>query len=539
MPVVTSPVGSQRSTDQRRVYVPRIPVRNSSTPDALAPGSPESTSTIGTYLTADTAQTVSTNVTTPPPSEVGSLPQSPSSYQPSSSSSLRSPRSPAPQTAAAKKKGSLLGFFSVKEPSSAAFAQLETQLKKQGTNQHGRVNPVGMPGVSSSKLPPTVPKVNSKWDGVPEAVRQKEKEKDKEKDKTFSQNRQSFTPSGRSLSAGPLSAGRDRRFSASTLGSFSSRGGPADRSSIFVTEHGNASGSSSFRSKADSTSLSSGSETRDFTKTFAVQSLKSPSTTTLPEISYHFPEEEIPDLPEIPRRIKEDSDIKTPLKPLFVPPRSTPTVLPTVIERLAEPPDHTNSPSLTSSEPSPVTPITPPPFQGTDRHHEGTPKNDNIKSTVISLPSDEQVMVMSSGANVLGPPATAKRKVRTQGFLAGEAEPLRLPDDDEESSPTSILKTRDSTPRRTTAPSRPPISSYFRVSDIDLEKRPDSSRMRLGLRASMRSGDAAPWETNGQSRDQDGEVERNLTPTPTSPQNAKGLFKPGKLGLFNRENSEK
>ncbi|KAL8673183.1 MAG: hypothetical protein Q9168_002375 [Polycauliona sp. 1 TL-2023] len=66
-----------------------------------------------------------------------------------------------------KKSSSVFKFFSVKEPSSQAFEAYQEQMKKRGTTQTGRANAVGLPGVSSAKLPPTVPKVNSKWDGVP------------------------------------------------------------------------------------------------------------------------------------------------------------------------------------------------------------------------------------------------------------------------------------------------------------------------------------------------------------------------------------
>ncbi|KAL9010871.1 MAG: hypothetical protein Q9173_004234 [Seirophora scorigena] len=66
---------------------------------------------------------------------------------------------------------SFFNFLSVKEPSTQAFEAYHEQMKKRGTTQSGRANAVGLPGVSSAKLPPTVPKVNSKWDGVPQTAK--------------------------------------------------------------------------------------------------------------------------------------------------------------------------------------------------------------------------------------------------------------------------------------------------------------------------------------------------------------------------------
>ncbi|KAL8994001.1 MAG: hypothetical protein Q9169_005916 [Polycauliona sp. 2 TL-2023] len=76
-----------------------------------------------------------------------------------------------------KKSSSVFKFFSVKEPSTQAFEAYQEQMKKRGTTQAGRANAVGLPGVSSAKLPPTVPKVNSKWDGVPQPAKEKVKER--------------------------------------------------------------------------------------------------------------------------------------------------------------------------------------------------------------------------------------------------------------------------------------------------------------------------------------------------------------------------
>ena len=105
----------------------------------------------------------------------------------SGSSSLRSSTNPStssltPRTpnnaSKQKKKGFFSGLFDVKEPSAQALIDYQKKLLKQG---NGQVTAVSLPGVSSAKLPPTVPKTNSKWDGVPQTVKKREKYHEKSK----------------------------------------------------------------------------------------------------------------------------------------------------------------------------------------------------------------------------------------------------------------------------------------------------------------------------------------------------------------------
>ncbi|MCJ1466706.1 hypothetical protein MMC07_005326 [Pseudocyphellaria aurata] len=81
--------------------------------------------------------------------------------------------SPAPQEKIPKKRGGLFGFLSVKEPSRQAFDHYQRQMCEKSASNNGRPGAVGVRGVSSAKLPPGVPKVNTKWDGIPQAVRGK------------------------------------------------------------------------------------------------------------------------------------------------------------------------------------------------------------------------------------------------------------------------------------------------------------------------------------------------------------------------------
>lgn len=85
-----------------------------------------------------------------------------------------------------KKKGrGLLNFLTVKEPSTKAFEEFAAQQRRE-LKERGAERPFG---VSSKKLPPGVPKVNSKWDGLPDdkrdlikaIERQRKKEQEREK----------------------------------------------------------------------------------------------------------------------------------------------------------------------------------------------------------------------------------------------------------------------------------------------------------------------------------------------------------------------
>jgi len=75
-----------------------------------------------------------------------------------------------------KKKGSVFGFLSLKEPSQLALEQYAEAQRKQ-LGERGTSTPTSRPsdnGYTSKKLPSTVPKVNSKWDGKPEGIRHRQ-----------------------------------------------------------------------------------------------------------------------------------------------------------------------------------------------------------------------------------------------------------------------------------------------------------------------------------------------------------------------------
>jgi hypothetical protein len=72
---------------------------------------------------------------------------------------------PMSSTPAKKKKGGMLGFLSLKEPSANALAAYADSQRKQASEKGKSV--VGLGGVSQAKLPSHIPKTNSKWDGLP------------------------------------------------------------------------------------------------------------------------------------------------------------------------------------------------------------------------------------------------------------------------------------------------------------------------------------------------------------------------------------
>lgn len=85
-----------------------------------------------------------------------------------------------------KKRNSLLGRLSLKEPSTSAFEKFAKQQQKQAASKGGRMTAVGLPGISSQKMPPDVPKVNSKWDGLPSPVTEKTEHRNAHRDSVFS-----------------------------------------------------------------------------------------------------------------------------------------------------------------------------------------------------------------------------------------------------------------------------------------------------------------------------------------------------------------
>ena len=395
------------------------------------------------------------------------------------SPSLLPPKIPPPK----KRGGSFLKMFTIKEPSSQAFEDYQKQMLKKGASKNGRVAPVGMPGVSSAKLPPTVPKVNSKWDGVPLAVKEREKEKE-------SAMRQSMSGYSHSTNSSTSDATHSRP---------SSRGasqGPMDHRRNGKLAFNQSTGNLSDMYGWENRSASSGSVAKDF----AFEN-ETPST--------------------------QEADF-TSFFPRYIPPSPSPASLPKPTSAdLTLPPEHSASPALTPNDSSPATPSPHP----SPRIIVASPCSvqdlkDDIKTTTLEIPPDtEQVIIKSSGVNILGPPASARRKPKPQPFPAGEAEEMKLPREDAPLRP--ILK-RDSKPRTVDTVPRSPQPTTAPDSELEMSKRPNSARERLGLGVSMKGSTSAPWNSSENTTEEVGGDGASTS------QGAQKLKRMSRISLFSR-----
>ena len=393
--------------------------------------------------------------------------------------------------------------------------------------EHGELSARAIPGVSSATMPDTVPKVNSKWDGRPGSGRLKD-------------SRGRGTTGTKSTSSG--SSARSRSTEPSDRDYASSRGDrpePWQSSSTFSelaeSSINRYSGPRTPASDAPQSSAKGSLSPNVLGKmprphSAGSHSLRSPSGSSLPPITFFFPDQ-ISDPPVLPLKSKTDTQVHAalPTRPkseVIVKSRHQ-------VSTVAGPPpdallNNIPYPGATS-EASPATPIsTYAPIRTADSARHG--EDDRI-ITSFWQPNPEEVLRLFSGKNVLGPPAVAKREESppTKAFLAGEARPLEIPDDDPEHSQSGH-------PREGLAAS--PIQSNLAQLHQNLEKRPDSSRARLGLRASMIvNGDTLPWQS--QENIMDGHTSaRDVTSSspkiPTSPKSKSKGF-----GIFGKDKAER
>lgn len=108
-----------------------------------------------------------------------------------------------------KKKRGVLGFLTLKEPSTSAWAEFAEAEKSKARQKGVDTTENGIPGVSTQKLPDHVPKVNSKWDGLPDSAKRKSVESKSSsripRDSTISSStRQSHWTAITSVSAGSI-----------------------------------------------------------------------------------------------------------------------------------------------------------------------------------------------------------------------------------------------------------------------------------------------------------------------------------------------
>lgn len=477
-----------RSTDWKPGHVPKLSYRNSATVESLPSATTAKTPTI-----EEIPKTAGSETKSKTSSSTGRRIGSDNSLRPIRSRgndrATINAKSPV-ASAAQKKKGLFGGLFVSKEPTALALERMAAQLEAQ----HGELSARAIPGVSSSKLPQHVPKVNTKWDGVPEALKERERVM---KEKARAAKRQSLAPSTRSRSVeGSRQANArpdqrqslEKRSSSSTLSSFDSRGRAGQqRTSQFSSSDGIRS-----RSKTPSSDPGRGRRSVQPASTKS-QSLRSPSGSSLPPITAFFPNE-IPSQSSLPARFKSVSShtvgsqtTNSTGRTRFEPTESTIDVVP----------EHSSSPDGTPLDRSPVTPS--PMVQ----HHSSEPSI--LPDEAIFASSVPDVLSTSASATIL-----RKEQPPRDAFLAGEARPFELPDDQLGPGPAveSDLPHRRS-PNLSSKALVPELPAHTRVQQ-DLEKRPDSSRARLGLRASMLvRADQAPWDWQDFDKGSDSERTAN------------------------------
>lgn len=421
----------------------------------------ESVSSASTGLTRSTA---STTPTSPLQSDFCPSPRSPPSEMSLPSSPRQSsfgPSRKAPSNLNKKGSNFFSGLFGVKEPSAQALQDYERQLKKHG---RGRVSAVGMPGLSSAKLPATVPKVNSKWDGVPRTLKEREKHSDAGRQSTPGLSRRpGSSRSGASDHRATSTAhSSKRRVSRGTLGGVSTWSGSSNNlADIYGWE---------------TNSPHSGSSTINFSAEH--RPTTSQSVPSLPKTSSISPHES-----PAPLAITSPTVELSPPSPSGSP----------------NPPSLSNSPMLTPFDSSPATPNTPPPLISLI-----SPKmeSNHGESTNISLPVApgfaNEVVVKSAGVNVLGPPAAAtKRKPKPTPLQPCEIRPKTSGAGFQSNSGVD----QDVPVPKLTPSPRPSLASCFpKTTGTPISGSPanvltghDSTRERLLLGTSLQDRAAAQW----------------------------------------------
>lgn len=357
-----------------------------------------------------------------------------------------------------KKKSSFFGGLFTKEPTLTALAQVEADLKAK----HGAATPQKVPHVSSRKIPDHVPKVNSKWDGIPEAVKARERE-EKQRRRMSQRNSLLQPPTAASQS----SEGMNRRDPDSQ------RKGSEARSNdeFWQSQEGR------FTATQATNSVSSGESRRSSIRgprSTCSQSLRSPSGTSLPEITSFFPHHDKHTPATAPQRWQSVDSMSTQTtkssSDRSKSDMSSNRDFGSLVDVI---PEHSSSPITTPRELSPVTPSNPLRLQVAY----------NTEKQVVSNIEKQVTSVKDFSKPHVQRPAKRVEPVAIDAFLAGEARPLELNDDDEKGEQPDLPFRRLEQPL------------VDRVKQ-DLAQRPDTSRQRLGVGANMVvRTEAAPWET--------------------------------------------
>lgn len=360
--------------------------------------------------------------------------------------SLRIPEEPL------KSKGSVFSkFFSVKEPSQQAFEEYERRMRAKGPTGDGRSTSGGIPGVSSAKMPASVPKVNSSWDGLPQMVKLKEKEKKSGGHASLSKYSRSISTAGSDGSKKPASSRTSSDNNSvrpkSGFSRFDCGAGPGDL-------YGWESASPMNDSKDQF-------EIADVKRDDRRGSISSRTRKNMALSSHPVRPAQVPDdymnieLPPLPSALGNGSRV------FALPERET----------IPDTPAQSSSSTITSSEPSPVTPYGSSPIacgssrqldDGIDQHH--------VMTTTLFIPNHDEVILRSAGVEILGPPASARRKeMKPAPFV--QHEPERF-----DSSDTTVTASQPENIRLSAKNHTVVVSATFKDSPVGSESGPKAKK---------------------------------------------------------------
>ncbi|MCJ1466188.1 hypothetical protein MMC07_004807 [Pseudocyphellaria aurata] len=378
--------------------MPKLRYRTQSS-DATNLASSDSISPVSPISTSFSLATVSTAPTSSGSSDLGSSPSlnkatleivSPPDVKSSTVPSSHSP-STLPKKNPKKRGGSFFGFFSVKEPSQQAFDDYQRQMRKKGASKNGQVGAIGLPGVSSAKLPPTVPKVNSRWDGIPQAVKEKEKQKRTNSSQSIDGRSRSIRTSGSEAST------------STTTSSTRSRGSSLISKARDLQHHHVANPIDLYGWEA--ASGSSGNIPRNEYD----EALKLLSITSSSKRQFI-----VSQAPPLPARLPSEYSKNTLAASGNRIATSSCSPSPTHSNATSSP-----TPSITSSRPAKSS------NDGLNQSAKSAPR-----TPTIEIPDSEGIIIASNGLHILGPPAMVGRKGTESPGPAGIAEAMKIPEND-------------------------------------------------------------------------------------------------------------
>lgn len=355
---------------------------------------------------------------------------------------------------------SFLNTLRVEEPSKSALGQLQTQAKKSSQEA------TKCPGVSSAKIPDFVPKVTSKWDGMPGS---------------------SSTYNQPNRSSSQIRRHRRRRSACSAPGTSSSRASNQAKQdgAIDFSSHG-ASQSASAHHQSQ---RSSHRHTQDVEVCNVPQSPRSHSK----HVSFHVdssrPPSGTPQPPNMLSNIHSSGEAKALARPLS-------TSLSSYREGLGV--DSRTKITTQSTN-----------TRRDDRSKKGVPGSHNAKQGRHSSSSNisaAQLFPIQEGktqqshqdseraSNSVSLPSTCSSEPKNlSSAFSGRIDEILSTDESKRSLALDYINQTNTGSSGQGNPSIQVIQPDTYVSQ-ELEKRPDSSRARLGLRASINKADVAPWE---------------------------------------------